>query len=39
MANVLFILGNGFDKSQGLKTSYNEFYQEFLKCKMILFLM
>ncbi len=25
--NVLYILGNGFDKAQGMKTSYPEFYQ------------
>lgn len=25
--NVLYILGNGFDKAQGLKTSYPEFYE------------
>ena len=30
--NVLYILGNGFDKAQGMKTSYPEFY-EFLKKK------
>ena len=28
--NVLYILGNGFDKAQGMKTSYPEFY-EYLK--------
>lgn len=31
--NVLFILGNGFDKAQGLATSYQEFYKEYLKIK------
>lgn len=31
--NVLFILGNGFDKAQGLATSYQEFYEEFQKGK------
>ena len=25
--NVLYILGNGFDKAQGMRTSYPEFYQ------------
>lgn len=30
--NVLYILGNGFDKAQGMKTSYPEFY-EYLKNK------
>ena len=25
--NILYILGNGFDKAQGMKTSYPEFYQ------------
>ena len=25
--NVLYILGNGFDKAQGMKTSYPEFYE------------
>lgn len=25
--NVLYILGNGFDKAQGMKTSYPEFYK------------
>ena len=25
--NILYILGNGFDKAQGLATSYPEFYQ------------
>lgn len=25
--NVLYIIGNGFDKAQGMKTSYPEFYQ------------
>lgn len=30
--NVLYILGNGFDKAQGMKTSYPEFY-EYLKTK------
>jgi hypothetical protein len=25
--NVLYILGNGFDKAMGMKTSYPEFYQ------------
>ena len=24
--NVLYILGNGFDKAQGMNTSYPEFY-------------
>ena len=31
--NVLFILGNGFDKAQGLATSYQDFYNEYLKIK------
>lgn len=30
--NVLYILGNGFDKAQGMKTSYPEFY-EYLRTK------
>lgn len=25
--NILYIIGNGFDKAQGMKTSYPEFYQ------------
>lgn len=25
--NVLYILGNGFDKAQGMATSYPEFYK------------
>lgn len=25
--NIVYILGNGFDKAQGLKTSYPEFYE------------
>ena len=29
--NVLYILGNGFDKAQGMKTSYPEFYQYLMK--------
>ena len=24
--NILYILGNGFDKAQGMATSYPEFY-------------
>ena len=28
--NILYILGNGFDKAQGMATSYPEFY-EYLK--------
>ena len=31
--NILFILGNGFDKAQGLATSYPEFYEEYQKIK------
>lgn len=31
--NVLFILGNGFDKAQGLATSYPEFYDAYKKIK------
>lgn len=31
--NFLFILGNGFDKAQGLETSYIEFYKSYLKIK------
>ncbi len=30
---ILFILGNGFDKAQGLATSYPEFYEEYKKIK------
>lgn len=29
--NILYILGNGFDKAQGLKTGYPEFYQYLMK--------
>lgn len=29
--NILYILGNGFDKAQGLKTSYPEFYDYLIK--------
>lgn len=29
--NVLYILGNGFDKAQGMHTSYPEFYQYLIK--------
>jgi len=29
--NVLFILGNGFDKTQGLETSYQDFYKDYQK--------
>lgn len=25
--NILYILGNGFDKAQGMATSYPEFYK------------
>ena len=25
--NVLFFIGNGFDKAQGLNTSYKDFYK------------
>lgn len=28
--NTLFMIGNGFDKNLGLKTSYSEFYQYYL---------
>lgn len=31
--NVLLILGNGFDKAQGLATSYQEFYNDYQKIK------
>lgn len=31
--NVLYILGNGFDKAQGMATSYPEFYQYLMKKK------
>lgn len=31
--NVLFILGNGFDKAQGLETSYHEFYDDYIRIK------
>ena len=24
--NILYLIGNGFDLAQGLKTSYNDFY-------------
>ena len=29
--NILYILGNGFDKAQGMKTSYPDFYQYLMK--------
>ena len=29
--NVLYILGNGFDKAQKMKTGYPEFYQYLLE--------
>ena len=29
--NVLFIIGNGFDKAQGLDTSYQDFYKDYKK--------
>lgn len=29
--NIVYILGNGFDKAQGLKTSYPEFYEYLYK--------
>lgn len=29
--NVLFVFGNGFDKAQGLATSYQEFYTDYQK--------
>lgn len=31
--NILYILGNGFDKAQGLATTYPEFYADWLKRK------
>lgn len=31
--NVLYILGNGFDKAQGMHTSYPEFYQYLMKAE------
>ena len=31
--NILYIFGNGFDKAQGMKTSYPEFYQYLMKKK------
>lgn len=31
--NIVYILGNGFDKAQGLKTSYPEFYEYLYKQK------
>lgn len=31
--NILYILGNGFDKAQGLATSYQDFYAEYKKIK------
>ena len=36
--NILYILGNGFDKAQGMHTSYPEFYQYLMKkeCSTIL---
>ena len=33
--NVLFILGNGFDKAQGLNTSYQDFYKEYQKLEPV----
>ena len=32
--NILFLLGNGFDKNLGLPTSYNEFYDYYLSDKV-----
>lgn len=29
--NILYIIGNGFDKAQGMNTSYPEFYQYLMK--------
>ncbi len=29
--NIVYIIGNGFDKAQGMKTSYPEFYQYLMK--------
>lgn len=31
--NILYILGNGFDKAQGLATTYKEFYHDWLDKK------
>ncbi|MDR0975009.1 MAG: bacteriophage abortive infection AbiH family protein [Ruminococcus sp.] len=31
MANITFILGNGFDLNLGLKTRYTDFYPEYIK--------
>ncbi|MDR0903935.1 MAG: bacteriophage abortive infection AbiH family protein [Ruminococcus sp.] len=33
MANITFILGNGFDLNLGLKTRYTDFYEEYVKTK------
>lgn len=30
--NILYIIGNGFDLAQGLKTSYADFYPYYLQC-------
>ena len=29
--NILYIIGNGFDKAQGLDTCYTDFYQDYMK--------
>ena len=31
--NILYIIGNGFDLAQGMKTQYANFYPYYLKCK------
>lgn len=31
--NILYIIGNGFDLAQGMKTKYEHFYPYYLKCK------
>lgn len=31
--NILYIIGNGFDLAQGMKTRYADFYPYYLKCK------
>ena len=31
--NIAFVVGNGFDRALGLKTSYYDFLQEYIKIK------
>jgi hypothetical protein len=31
--NILYIIGNGFDKAQGLDTCYSDFYNKYMTLK------